>query len=286
MDGRTGRLLLFFFVASIWAAWALSVRLPSSCADPGADPGADPDARAQPAEDEDAPPPLGDDEAKALAKDLARVAGKRKAEPALEVLGRIAGRSHPALRKGLLKLLAHPSEAVATSAAEALGAQRPAKERDVARLATAVWKGGWSGRANARRTNVRAAVARAVGSITGAPLDKKRFKAVEGMWTCVVGDPYVAQAPALLAICAYVRESKDLRLCRLLALEIDQPRAVDVNAPDNPPAEWWKRRWQLWRETNAEIVETLESLTGQSFKTTADAKAWFKAHEKDFGFRW
>ncbi|MGI9431571.1 MAG: hypothetical protein ACR2PQ_05120 [Myxococcota bacterium] len=33
-------------------------------------------------------------------------------------------------------------------------------------------------------------------------------------------------------------------------------------------------------------IETLEELTGESFKDTASAKAWFEQNEKEFGFRW
>jgi hypothetical protein len=62
--------------------------------------------------------------------------------------------------------------------------------------------------------------------------------------------------------------------------------ATAVNSPSNPPASWWEQRWKMWKPVKAEVVEALEELTGESFKDTASAKAWFLANEKEFGFRW
>lgn len=42
----------------------------------------------------------------------------------------------------------------------------------------------------------------------------------------------------------------------------------------------------MWKQYKAEVVESLEELTGESFKDTAAAKAWFEANGKEFGFRW
>ncbi len=230
--------------------------------------------------------PIEADEAKKRAKLLSSAARKRRPTEALALMDEAGFVSHQALHKPLLKLLKHDTTAVAVRAAELLGAQQVESEKDREKLARSIWKSGWGDRANKKRYPVRTASLLAVTGLRGTELSDADVKEVQSLWRATVGDPQEANAPALIDICVYVRRVKDKRLCRQLAEEIDQPMATAPNSPTNPPAEWWERRWKLWKPVYAEAVESLEVLTGQSFKSTEEARDWLRDNEREFGFRW
>ncbi len=229
---------------------------------------------------------LTDEEAASHVKDLKSLARKRDPAPLLAALVAMGSVTHEDLPAVLLKLLKHKDAAVALQAGSLLQMQRVEKDRDRDKLAKAVWKTGWSGRVNDRRYAVRGRALRAYAGLTGGPVDDGAYREIRKLWQRLIGDPQDAYAPGMVELCRYARETKDKRMCRLLAEEIDTPMATDVNSPTNPPAAWWERRWTMWREYHAEAVEALEAITGETFKTTQDAKAWFQAHESRFGFRW
>jgi len=235
---------------------------------------------------EEVPPPCPDAEARGLAQKLCAAAKRRDAKEALAVLEEIDEKRHAEIAKALLKVLDHADPAVAMAAADAMAAQRSGDAKADAKLAAQVWKGGWQAKANDKRFPVLGRVLLAVAALERRPLEERRAKEVEKAWRWVVGNPEPDNAPGLVAVCEYVSLVKDKRFCRLLAEEIDEPVATDPNSPSNPPASWWEARWKLWKQVKAAAVETLEDLTDQTFKTTKDAKAWFEANAKQFGFTW
>lgn len=237
-------------------------------------------------EDMDAVRVLTDEEAAAQIKEIKSLARKRDPAPLLQALEAMGDVTHEDLAAPLLSLLKHKSAPVALRAASLLKVQRIEKERDRGKLAKAVWKTGWSGRANDRRYAVRGRALRAYAALSGGVVDEGQYREVRKVWQRLIGDPRDAYAPGMVELCRYAREAKDKRMCRLLAEEIDTPLATDVNSPSNPPAAWWERRWKMWRDYHAEAVEALEVITGETFKTTNDAKEWFQSHESRFGFRW
>lgn len=229
---------------------------------------------------------LTDEEATACVKEIKSLARKRDAAPLLAALVAMGFVTHEDLPAVLLGLLKHKDDAVALQAGSLLQVQQVERDKDREKLAKGVWKTGWSGRANDRRYAVRGRALRAYAALTGDPVDEGAYREVRKLWQRLVGDPQDENAPGMVELCRYARETKDKRMCRLLAEEIDTPMATDVNSPSNPPAAWWERRWKMWREYHAEAVEALEAITGQTFKTTQDAKEWFHANESRFGFRW
>jgi len=74
---------------------------------------------------------------------------------------------------------------------------------------------------------------------------------------------------------------------RKLAEELDEPVAKNPNDPNNPPASWWKERWEEWntnvRWTRWSISQLVE---GETFDTTAEAKQWAENHGRDHGIEW
>ena len=231
--------------------------------------------------------PLSPEEAKRLEKLLTKAAKARKVADVIQALDEVGEQSHPSFQKPLLKMLTHESSRVAMRAADQLALQQLETEKAQKKLGKAIWRKGFTDRKNHRRPNVKGRIIYATSAVEGgAQLDNNRFKDLERHWRTVIGDPRESNAPGIVAVCEYVRLAKDKRLCRMLAEEIDEPGTTAVNSPTNPPAEWWERRWKMWKQYKAEIVESLEELTGESFKDTAAAKAWFEANGKEFGFRW
>jgi hypothetical protein len=203
--------------------------------------------------------------------------------PALE---EVAGLSHPAFHKPLIKLLTHRSGEVALQAADGLADQRLEDEKEAAKLARSIWKAGFAQKANQGRWLVRARSLRALSEVSADELPPADLKEVEKLWRATTGSANKELAPVLSDICAYVRNTKDKRLCRYLAEEIDEPGTTSPNAPNNPPASWWEGRWNLWNLAKGDVHEALTALTGQTFKSTEEAKDWFEANEREFGFRW
>jgi hypothetical protein len=229
---------------------------------------------------------VSDERARELADLLSKAAKKKDAADVIPALEEVEGLSHPEFHKPLLKLLSHRSSEVALKAADVLCDQRLDDEKEAGKLAKAVWKQGWQHKANDGRWVVRGRALRAMAQISPEPLATNDLKDVEKMWRAVTGSANKELAPVLADICAYVLATGDKRLCRVLAEEIDEPTSTSPNAANNPPASWWEGRWHLWNQVKGDVHAALKQLTGQTFKTTEEAKAWFEANEREFGFKW
>jgi hypothetical protein len=223
---------------------------------------------------------IDDEEAKPLVEALKKVEKKKAAADITPALDAIEEVHHPDLEKSLLRLLGHDSPELAARVA-GMWEGRIADEKCADRL----WKAAWADKRNDKRFVVKAKALRAMGA-AGIALDKRQYDEVERDWRWMVGNPNEAYAEALIDLCAYFEATKDKRHCRWMAQELDEPIATDPNSPTNPPAEWWERRHKMWRPTKPACVAALKALTGQEFDKTADAKAWFEANRKAFGFEW
>jgi hypothetical protein len=233
-----------------------------------------------PAMGEAAPPggakPLAlvpDAEVAPLLDGLKKASKARAAADAMPGLDALEGKTHPALEEPLSKLLAHAVEDVAKRAAREMGLRAGAK------TGAALWK-AYALDANKNRPNVQGAILAALGA-TGTKLDAKQYDDVEKLWK---------KAPSNEALQGFARYFElvktDKRPCRLLAEFLDEPRAGSVNDGANPPAAYWEARWKQWHAVKPSVVDALRAITGQIFDSTDDAKAWFKAHEREFGVRW
>jgi len=227
--------------------------------------------------------PLGaadDKNAKALAAELKKVGKKKNSSVILPVLEKLADLEHKDFDKPLLKLLKHESSLVALKVADMWEWRLRDKK-----LASKLWKASWGEKKNDRRYAVKAKTLKAFAR-GGIALDGKQFKDVERAWRWIVGNPDPRHAPALSAMADWVRLSKDKRLFRRLAEELDEPGTDNPNAPSNPPASWWEKRWKLWKDAKPAVVEALQAITGKEFDKSAEAKAWFDANGKKAGFEW
>lgn len=186
---------------------------------------------------------------------------------------------HADFVKPLLKLMLHKSADVSAAATMSL------IERVDEKGWKSLWKNAFSQKVNKKRYTVRSIVVVGMGR-KGMELDKKQYGDLEKDWRFMVGNPQGHFAGPLVNYAHYFQLTKDKRHCRKLAEELDEPGATSVNSPTNPPAEWWERRWKMWKPTHTYIVRTLQTLTEQEFDSHEQAKEWFKANEKAFGFKW
>lgn len=254
-----------------------------ACAEDPPPPGMDPgmgggpaDGRPEP-EGVKAPPPpraIPDAEAAPLIEGLKKAIRTRNSVEAMPALAAIAGVTNPGFEPHLVKLMSHLSVDIAVKATECL-AERPSEK-----LAATLWRSGWLAPINDKRDAVKGTILAAYGRL-GAKLDAKQYDEVESLWR------RAPSAEILTGIARYFEAVKtDKRPCRLLAEFLDEPRAGDVNSGTNPPASYWEARWKLWNAVQPHVVDALHAITGETFHTTKDAKAWFEAKVKTFGFRW
>lgn len=272
----TERLLPAIFIAALFVAPAL-VDAPSGLAEepPFEQPETDEGAAAEPVELKEA----STEEAKKLLDALKKVAKKKNATLVTPALDAMAGLKHQSWEKTLLKLLRHKSSLVALKTAGMWTGR--VRDKNVRKL----WKASWGDKINDKRFVVKTKVLRALG-LFGHVLDKKQYKDVERDWRWMVGNPNEKYADALIDICFYFEKTKDKRHCRKMAEELDEPLATNPNSPSNPPADWWERRWKMWKPMKVAAVEALKAITGQEFDKTEQARKWFEANEKEFGFKW
>jgi hypothetical protein len=78
------------------------------------------------------------------------------------------------------------------------------------------------------------------------------------------------------AILELVIAHKETQALPMLLRNTDEPAPANVEAADNPPAEYWEARWKSWAVWKGKVKDALFELTGQRFTTAAEAQAWLK----------
>lgn len=215
---------------------------------------------------------LTDGEAAPLVENLKKVHKAKLLSDATPAFEALAGVTHPSFEPVLSRLLIHAVPEVAGRAARALG------ERPGPKTVAALWK-GFDAPPNGKREEVRAWILEALGRLK-APLDDKRYRDAERLFQ------NTESAAVQEAVAAYfVAVPTDKRPCKVFALWLDEPAPANVNDPNNPGADWWKARWKLWQRTRPAAQKALAAITGQTFESSDDAKAWFAQNPK-FGVRW
>jgi hypothetical protein len=218
-------------------------------------------------------------------------ASKKKAKDVLLELLAWKGLRHESFLKPLTKLLRHENDDVAYRATILLERQKPTgpdektAAKNVDKALRELWKLAFQQSVNDRRWAVKGGVVKLHGA-WGVTLDEKEFDEVKGIWRSSLGNSDPRRASALVNVTKYVGLVKDKRFSRLLAEMIDEPRAGDVNSASNPPASYWEALWKAWDAMRPHVHAALKALTGQEFKTTADAKKWFEENERSYGFKW
>jgi hypothetical protein len=220
------------------------------------------------------PKPISDAEAAPLVEGLKKAAKAKAIEDALRALDAVEGKANPQFEAPLVKFLSHSFGEVAARAAHALA------ERAGPKTGATLWKSGFQHSANLRRPETQAGILAAMGKV-GAALDAKQYEDVVGLWR------RATTPKTRIGIASYFAAVKtDKRPLRLLAEALDEPPPQDPNAASTPPLPVLQAAWRLWKEALPAVEDAIRAITGQTFHTTDQARTWFKANEKTFGFVW
>lgn len=213
------------------------------------------------------------EEARKLSAALKKAAKKKKAKDVMPALDAIEDYKHESFEKTLVKMLSHKDGAVGVRVAEMLC------QRAHEKLMKSIWK-AFAAKPNKRRYALKGKIL-LIWAEKEQKLDKKQIKEVEDDWRWMVGNPQKRFGEYLLDYCKYFEATADPRLFRRMAEELTEPgQNIAVNSPSNPPAEWWERKWNMWKLMKPGLVSALKAITEQEFDTTEEAKAWFEANEK------
>lgn len=101
----------------------------------------------------------------------------------------------------------------------------------------------------------------------------KDWKAIDDVFE---SDYDTERVPVHEAILELVKKHKEKQAIKLLLNNMDEPSPTNVDAADNPPAEYWKARWHSWAAWKAKVKEAMKAITGQDFSNAKEAKAWLK----------
>lgn len=173
----------------------------------------------------------------------------------VEAIGQV---QHSSLARLLKKVMLHdPNDAVRIKAAEALLAQ---PKKDAVKIARELLKE----RKFLERGSLAAPMIRIV-SFYGAPKDtwkrlRQRFLDIGSL--------------GQQALLEHIGERKDWDHIGLILDNIEAPAPANVDDPNNPPASYWKGRWEQWSAFQPALKEACRKLFGKTFKSRRDAELW------------
>ena len=96
-------------------------------------------------------------------------------------------------------------------------------------------------------------------------------------WSRIYGLFVDLEPEAQIEICDHIAAVKDWDAIELLLQNLGEPAPKDVHAANNPPVDYWKRRWDKWRAFRPRLQSALRALLGKSFETEKDARAHIEA---------
>ncbi len=121
-----------------------------------------------------------------------------------------------------------------------------------------------------------------LGALTRAGYQTRDWDRIERLFAREFGEEWTPMQKALLQL---VTAHKERQAWRLLVEHLDEPFPADIDHADNPPAEYWERRWKAWRSWRDDVKAALFAITGQRFSTGAEAKVWIRANGAKAGLR-
>ena len=73
----------------------------------------------------------------------------------------------------------------------------------------------------------------------------------------------------------------------MLTDHIDEPAPGNVNSGTNPPASYWKARWDAWENIKDVVQWALKEITGYEgeFHSSKQARDYIKDHGRELGIR-
>ena len=87
------------------------------------------------------------------------------------------------------------------------------------------------------------------------------------------------------------RKTKDLEIVLLIARHLHAPAPGYVDDPNNPPADYWRARFETWQRYNRDVVWALKQITGQTWRPGYPdedgegevARQWIMEHAEKLG---
>jgi hypothetical protein len=194
-------------------------------------------------------------------------------EDRVEALERVGRWNHPEILKNVSKYVGDRADAVAIAAIEAVARQTHPKAKDKAGASL------YKQFKREKRTDVLCALMVGMGVVG---YDNKA--AVKDVTKYLVKDTTLT----FLAAARYIGYVKYKPAFRLLAEKLDEPKStLPVDDERNPPASWWKERWEEWERNVPYTRWALSQIVpGETFVQTAEAKGWAEANGREHGIEW
>jgi hypothetical protein len=86
------------------------------------------------------------------------------------------------------------------------------------------------------------------------------------------------------AIFRALAAQKEKKAFSLFVDHCDEPAPANPNSPSNPPASYWKARFEEWQEYKQYVRQGLKAMTGESLATSRQYVEWANGPGKKLGF--
>lgn len=189
----------------------------------------------------------------------------------VELLGRLGEWDHPLVLAEAQKHVRNKDVRVAVAAIVAVARQKASQEKAGAILFKTL--------NGDKRTNVTCACLVGMGRLGyDTPAVRKKAHAFLEKDT----------KDAFRAAARYLGSVKDKEAFRALAENLDEPQSMaNPNDPTNPPASYWKEKWEDWARNVYYVRWAINQLVpGETFETSKEAKQWAEEHGRDHGIEW
>ncbi|MCR9244325.1 MAG: HEAT repeat domain-containing protein [bacterium] len=207
----------------------------------------------------------GRDAAKVLSKAFkGKKSSMRDRNKALEA---IKAGSNKALVKPLGSIIEKDKSVVLRRRAATLLGNQPAKQAN--KVIHKLLRNGRVG----SHPNIQADL---IKSLARCGYESKQWKEIDGLFE---QEYALERVPLQEAILDLVAQHKEKQAIPILLRNLDEPTPANVEAADNPPAEYWEARWKSWKSWRKKVKEALFTITGQRFSTAAEAKVWLEKNK-------
>lgn len=210
-------------------------------------------------------------EAKDILQRFRELYGTKKAGLAQRLQGveLLGTRQHEQLAIELKKVIDRdPEQLVRAEAAKVLGTQRFDKTNALILASLAA--------ARAKQDQIVSLAL--LDAIEGLGYDGKFFDELTKLFAAETTEARVQQR-----IIKLFDAGKEKRAFKLLVDNLNEPQPADVHAADNPPAEYWERRWKNWSAWKTDVAVALKNLTGVEFKEAEFYKRWARKEGRKLG---
>lgn len=197
-------------------------------------------------------------------------AAKNNRGKQVELLQRLGDWDHPLILAEARKYVRHKDHTIAVTAVVACARQASSADKAGAALAQCL---------NDKRTSVVCAALVGLGKLG---YDKKSVRKKAYAFHSQSTDERHKAATRYLG---YIRDKSAFRM---LAEELDEPTGpANPNAPNNPPASYWKEKWIEWSRNVYYTRWALSRIVpGETFETAQEAKMWAEQEGRKHGIEW